>query len=356
MSRPEVVVVGGGVIGTAVAFELARRGHSVELREREDLAAQASGAAAGMLAPLAESLAERGPGEALRRWGWRSLERLPALAEELRARTGIDPEWVASGVLRVARSEAEATRLRRQAAADAAYGVEWLDAAAARGLAPGLWGDCLGAAFSPREGHVRSPLLARAFARAAEQLGARLRLGEPVDDPAALDADAVVVCAGCWTPSLGLDLPIEPLRGQILALDAPRPPFAPIVWGGETYLVPKRDGSVVVGATEERVGFDCRTTPEAVAGLVDAATALVPSLRRSAFRSAWAGLRPATPDGLPAIGPVAGREGLFVAAGHHRNGVLLSPPTAVLVADLVEGKGLPPDAAPFDPQRWSAGA
>jgi glycine oxidase len=348
MSRPDAVVVGAGVIGCAVAFELARRGLSVELLERDGLASQASGAAAGMLAPLAESR----EGDALRTWGWRSLEKLPALAADLLERSGIDSEWVPSGVLRVARREEDALRLQEQARSDAAYGVEWIDAGAARAAAPGLAEDCLGAFFSPHEGHVRSPLLARAFARAAEQLGARLRVGEVVRDPGALDAGAVVVCAGCWTPSLGLELPIEPLRGQILSLDAPSPPFAPIVWERETYLVPKRDGSVVVGATEERVGFDCRTTTEGVAGLIEAAAALVPGLRRAAFRSAWAGLRPATPDALPAIGPVVGYERLFVAAGHHRNGVLLSPVTAELIADLVEGKELPADAAAFAPNRF----
>lgn len=347
--RPDVAVVGGGVIGCAVAFELARRGHRVELWERDALASGASGAAAGMLAPLAESR----PGDPLRTWGWRSLERLPGLVAELRERSGIDAEWVGSGVLRVARREDDAARLRAQARTDAAYGVEWIDAAAARGAAPGLAPDCLGAYFSPREGHVRSPLLAQAFARAAEQLGARLRPGEAVREPGVLDAGAVVVCAGCWTPGLGLDLPIEPVRGQILSLDAPSPPFAPIVWEGETYLVPKRDGSVVVGATEEHAGFDCRTTTEGVAGLIDAAAAIVPGLRRAAFRSAWAGLRPATPDALPAIGPLAGRERLFVAAGHHRNGVLLSPVTAELVADGVEGKALPAEAAAFDPARFT---
>jgi glycine oxidase len=149
-------------------------------------------------------------------------------------------------------------------------------------------------------------------------------------------------------------LPIEPVRGQIVSLDAPSPAFAPIVWAGDTYLVPKRDGSLIVGATEERVGFDCRVTARGVCGLLASATALMPSLGRTSFRSAWAGLRPATPDGLPLIGAVPGVEGMWVAAGHHRNGVLLSPVTGELVADAVEGKGLPPDAAAFSPTRFGS--
>ena len=348
MSRPDVIVVGGGVIGSAVAFALARRGLTVTLHERDALASHASGAAAGMLAPLAESAL----GEPSRLWGWRALEGLPGLASELSESTGIDPEWVPSGVLRVARDDAEAERLRRNAERDREHGCVWLDGAAARAAAPGLSDACPGAIFSPHEGHVRSPLLARAYARAAQQRGARLETGSMLSDLAAQDAGAIVLCAGCWTPVLAPGLPIEPVRGQIVSLDAPDPPFAPIVWGGSTYLVPKRDGSLVIGATEEHVGFDCRTTAAGVAGLLESAAALVPGLDGASFRGAWAGLRPGTPDGLPLVGFLPS-DRVLVAAGHHRNGVLLSFVTGELIADLVEGKAPPPDAAAFAPDRFA---
>ena len=116
--------------------------------------------------------------------------------------------------------------------------------------------------------------------------------------------------------------------------------------------MPKRDGSVVVGATEERVGFDCRVTTDGVARLLSAAPRLVPALASAGFRRGWAGLRPGSPDGLPGIGRVPGVESLFVAVGHYRNGVLLSPITGRLVADLILGKELPPEACDFDPARW----
>jgi glycine oxidase len=143
------------------------------------------------------------------------------------------------------------------------------------------------------------------------------------------------------------------VRGQILSLEAPEPPLRTIVFGGGVYLVPRRDHSVVVGATQEKVGYDCRVTAEGVAQLLSAAPGLVPALARSSFLSAWAGLRPATPDHLPLVGAVPGAEGLLIAAGHFRNGVLLAPITARLVSDLVRGKALPADAEALRPGRFS---
>jgi glycine oxidase len=164
-----------------------------------------------------------------------------------------------------------------------------------------------------------------------------------------------VLCAGAWTPGLlGAEsrLPIEPVRGQILSLDGPRPALRSMLVGHGLYFVPRRDGSLVVGATEERVGFDCRVTAEGLARLLAGAPRVLPVLADCAFRSAWAGLRPATPDRLPAVGPVPGARGLLLAAGHHRNGVLLAPITARLVTDCALGKELPADAAPLSPERF----
>lgn len=357
-----MVVVGGGVVGSAVAWRLAREGLAVTLLERDDVGAHASGAAAGMLAPLVEA---ETPGPLLT-WGLRGLAGFPALVAELEARSGIDVERVASGILRVARDETEAAALSARADADAEHDLAWLDAEAVRAAEPGIAPDVVGALWSPREGHLRSPLLTRAFARSAQKLGARFVTGAPVTE-LIRDDDRVsgvrtpggdwaaawsVLCTGCWTGALGPALPMEPVRGQILSLDAPRDSAGAIVWGGSTYLIPRRDGSLWVGASEEHVGFDCRVTAAGVAGLLEAATALMPGLAGATFREAWAGLRPMTPDRLPLIGPVPGAEGLLVAAGHHRNGVLLSGVTAELVVDCVAGKGLPADARAFDPARF----
>jgi glycine oxidase len=372
LPRADVIVIGGGVAGAASAWSLAREGVSVALLERDAIAGQASGAAAGMLLPVAES---EGPGP-LRRWGLRSLERLESLCPELRDRTGIDPEYVASGAIRVASSRPGAQALEERARELIAYGCEWLDTRALRAAEPQLSPASMGALWSPREAHVRSPLLVRALALGAEQLGARVETGVSVQglvregdrvvgvrtNAGEWSASHVVLCTGAWVVSagewLGLDrgIPVEPVRGQILSLDAPSPRFGPIVLGDDAYLVPKRDGSVVVGASEERVGFDCRVTAEGVRRLLDAAAKLVPAVADVSFRGAWAGLRPATPDGLPMIGAFPGVEGLVIAAGHHRNGVLLSAVTGDLVAGIIVGKGLPDDAAPFAPDRFIGAA
>ena len=359
----DAIVVGGGVVGCAVSWFLAREGLSVLLLERDQLAVHASGAAAGMLLPLAEA-AHQGP---LHAWGRRSLAMFPELCSELRERSGVDPEYEASGALHVAESDPRAQRLQAKARLFEAESLEWLGPEALRGAEPLLGPGLHGALWSPNEAHVRSPLLTRAFARAAAELGARVetgvtvtglrRAGERVTGvetaSGSRSAGTVVLCMGAWTPGT-FALPIEPLRGQILSLDAPRPPLRSIVIGESAYLVAKRDGSVVVGATEERVGFDCRVTAEGMGRLLDAAPRLAPALADCGFRNGWAGLRPATPDGLPVIGPAPGSEGLVIAAGHFRNGVLLSPITGRLVADLLLGKSLPEDATAFRAERFSS--
>ena len=146
--------------------------------------------------------------------------------------------------------------------------------------------------------------------------------------------------------------PIEPQRGQILSLDASRLSLRAILAGEEVYLVPQRDGRVVVGATEEREGFDCRVTAQGISTLLSRAADLVPALVDATFCRAWAGLRPATPDGLPLLGPVPEVPGLVLCAGHSRNGVLLAPITGRFIAELAAGKSLPEDARALRPERF----
>jgi glycine oxidase len=367
--RPDVVVVGGGVVGCASAWFLAKEGLRVRLFERDALAAHASGAAAGMLAPLCEA---SGPGIFLR-LGLRSLGLFPELVRELRERSGVDPEYERSGVLRVAADAGEARRLAERARDLAAEGLEWLDARAAREAHPGLAQAEHGALHSSREGHVRSPLLVQALALAAEGRGARVEVGVPVlaleleggrvtgvRTPAgSVAAGAVVLCAGSSTQACLVPLgaqrlaPVEPVRGQGLILAPVRPLPPTIVWRGPLYLVPKRDGSVVVGATEERVGFDSRATAGGVRQLLDGALALLPELARASFEAPFVGLRPATPDGLPLVGPVPGFEGLWIAAGHFRNGVLLAPVTGALLAAQLLGRPVDAEAAALRPDRFA---
>ena len=362
MKTSDVIVVGGGAIGTSVAYFLAREGLSVTLFEREELASQASGAAAGMLAPHSES----GGQDAFSQLGLRSLEMFPSLVAELQEQSGIDPQLVHSGTLRAALTDAEAVELRAQAGAD---GLQWLTPEEAREREPLLSENVRGALWSAGEAHVYSPLLVQAYAQAASRLGAVIHTGIPVQGlirdgdhvlgvstaSGAWGAAHVVLAAGVWTRYcaewLGERLPLEPVRGQILALDQPRPCFRTILWNGHTYLVPKRNGTVVVGATEERAGFDRRNTAEAIAGLIGSATRIVPALGDCTFRRAWSGLRPDTPDHLPAIGPIPGVGEVVLAAGHYRNGVLLSPITGKSVADWIVRKEFPALLHPFLPDR-----
>ena len=365
MAAPDVIVVGGGVIGAAVTYFLSSAGVRVTLLEREELASQASGAAAGMLAPICESSGE-GP---FFQAAVRSLGMFEQLVPALKEGGGVDPQFVRSGVLRVALDPSDAEHLQQSVNRLHPYDVAWLSPAEAREREPQITPGLEGALWSPREGHVYSPAMTRSFAQAAAAQGARIETGIPVqgllrsgdrvtgvvtaegDRP----AGTVVLCAGVWTRFcaewLSLRLPLEPIRGQILALDAPRPSFRSIVWGEGAYLVPKQNGSVIVGATEERAGFDRRVTAAGLSRLLQAAPELVPALAQSTFRQAWAGLRPDTPDHLPVIGPVPGVEGLLLAAGHYRNGVLLSPITGRLIADWLLGTEMQAEARAFLPSR-----
>jgi len=370
MRSSEVVVVGGGAIGSSVAFFLAREGIEVTLLERDALAAGASGAAAGMLTPTSEAI-EDGP---FFLWAQRSLDGFEALAAELLERSGVDCEFVRSGTLRLAFDEDEAARLRDHCQTFSAARLEWLDAAAVRTVEPHAADAALGGVFAPDEAHVRSPLLARAYASAARRLGARIETGVEATGlrvgggrvaavetrDGAWATPRVVLCAGAWSAAAGVwpaglpPLPVTPVRGQILSVEAPTPPPATTLLGAGGYVVTKRDGSLVVGATEEHVGFDVRVTGDGLRRLLDLGGRLVPAISDCTFRSAWAGLRPASPDGLPIVGPVDGIDGLAVATGHFRNGVLLSPITGGLVADWVSGKGTPEDARAFLPARFAA--
>ncbi len=360
MEAADVVVVGGGVIGCAVAYSLAARGARVTLLERAELAAQASGASAGMLAPLAEA-DDEGPFFQL---GLRALALLDQLCPQLRETTGADPDYVPSGLLRVAVGAAAAGELRARAARLSKYGMEWLPPDRLAAVEPAVRPDARGALLSPREGHVSGGALTSALAAGARLRGATiltgrevtgfLRQGGRVTGARTAERDwhagAVVLAAGAWTSDVaarvGLELPVMPVRGQILALETPPLLSGRIIWGSEIYLVPRRDGSLFAGATVERVGFDTRVTAGGLRELLGAALRLAPPLAGAGFRRAWAGLRPGSPDSLPILGPVPALPGLYLATGHYRNGVLLSALTGELMADwILEGRA--PKEAPL---------
>lgn len=365
----DVAVVGGGVIGCSVAHHAARHGASVRLLEAKEMGAGASGAAAGMLAAQGEAH-EPGPFLDLL---LRGREAHRSLGEEIREATGLDPEYAWEGTLRIATDEESRERLREDHLwqEDRGLAAHWLEGDEARELEPALSPETVAALHLPEDGQVNSPRLVRALALAAARKGARIEeyaraVGLVVEGsrvtgvrtPEGEVAAGCVVLAGgegsaALAGGIGVRVPVRPVKGQILSVVPRYLPVKANVWGGRCYVVPKRDGRVVIGATVEPGVHDPRPTLGGLAALSGAAVDLVPELSGAAFADAWGGLRPGTPDGLPILGPVEERDGLLIATGHHRNGVLLAPITGEAVAALALGEEPPFDLSPFVPGRFA---
>ncbi|MBV8087637.1 MAG: glycine oxidase ThiO [Chloroflexi bacterium] len=362
----DTLVVGGGVIGCAVAWELAKRGQRVAVLERDAVGCGASGMAAGMLAPQSEA---HGPD------AWFQLllaaRQLHAdLVDQLREESGVDVHYRADGVLRVAMDDAEARELRERAGWQRAAGLraEWLCADEARRLEPGLAPDVAGALWAPQEAHVNAEHVTDALRIAGRRRGVTFRertaVTELVSDGDrvsavrtsrgdALAAGAVVLATGPWMPPLpsGAALPLSPVKGQIVV--GRGEPLGRVVWGRDAYLVPKAGQRLFVGATEEDGTFDSRPTLGAVGELIAAGSRLVPSVRELILHGVRTGLRPATPDRRPVLGEWPGLDGLYVAGGHFRNGILLAPLTGRLMAQLICGEAPDHDLAPYSPARFT---
>lgn len=357
MSRTtDVAIIGGGAIGCALAWTLARRGLSVTVVERDEPGRGATHAAGGMLSPIAEADA---PGPFLD-LALASLDRWPAFIDALREAADVPIEYRAKGKLHVALDDERAEELRAawRWQRDAGHDVALLDAAEARALEPALTEEVRAGLLVRRDHWVDNRRLGEALWVAGARGGVRFLLGKRVaavecdagagrttgivlDDGGRISAERVVVAAGAWSGTLaGLPrpLPVEPVRGQIAAVRTVPPALTRIVMAGHCYLIPRGDGRLMVGATEERAGFRQHTTPAGIASLLGAALRIVPALADAPFEECWAGFRPGTPDGLPILGADPEVEGLFYATGHYRNGILLTPVTAEVVADAITGE------------------
>ena len=363
----DVAIVGGGIIGCAVARTLARSGMAVTVLERDRPGRQASWAAAGMLAPQAE--ADRaGPFFDLL---LRARDRFPALSEELLQETGIDIGYLADGMLLVALSEIDEAGLEARWAwqREAGLPVERLDGLEARRLVPGLSPEVRSALLFPGDHQVENRSLVEALRISAERAGARFATGVEVRELAsrsggvrvemasgeAIDAGHAVLAAGAWSGAVrGLPraLPVEPVHGELIAYRRAGPAFGHTVASPRGYLVPRADGRLIVGATSDRLGFDVATTEQGRARLVAAAREAVPELAGEAIVDHWFGFRPGTPDDLPILGPDPDLPSLVYACGHYRNGILLAPITAEIVGDLLSRGGTSLDLQPFRPDRF----
>ena len=363
MTAPRaVIIVGGGVIGISLARELVSRGLSVTVIERAQPGAEASGAAAGLIAPQAEGL----PPGPLFDLALSSRELYPELAAELERDTGIDVGWRRKGILRGEPPPAPDLEARFAWQRERGLALERLDARGVRDLTRGMASlQIRDGLFFPEDGIVDPRRLTRALWISAERRGVRFLLGTSArrlrivsgrcrgveTDGGEADGDAVVDATGAWAafdpeaPPVG----VEPVRGQIVDLrpGAAMPPC--VIESSQAYLVPRDDGSLLVGSTEERVGFRKEVTAGAVRDLIQAACRLVPALASASFAGAWAGLRPGSLDGMPVLGE-SEVPGLYFAAGHFRNGILLAPVTARLMTEAVMGSP-PPELGPFSPVR-----
>jgi glycine oxidase len=371
----DVAVIGGGVVGLAVAWRAQRRGLRTLVLERGEPGAGATHAAAGMLAPISEArLAER----ALLELSRASAARYPAFVEELGAASERDPGYRACGTLAVARDRDEAEALDRELAEREALGlpVERLLASEARRREPAL-APTLRLALAVPDDHAVDPRsLTAALAVALERAGGTLREHAPVarisldaggervtgvelTGGERISAEHVVVAAGAWAGALaGLPeharVPLRPVKGQILRLRDPAGPglLSHVLRMRPGYLVPRGDGRYVLGATMEEQGFDTAVTAGGAFELLRDAIELVPGVSELAIEELEAGLRPGTPDNAPVIGAGV-LAGLHWAAGHFRHGVLLAPITAELLAADLVGEPLPELAAPFAPSRFA---
>ncbi len=359
----DILVIGGGVIGLMTARELAATGASVTLVEMGDTGQQASWAGGGILSPL-YPWRFAGAVTALATWSQRVY---PALCTELFESTGIDPEYNTSGLMIL--DPEEHAEARAWASAEQQT-LTTLNPTQIHELEPGLQTEVREALWLEDIGQVRNPRLTKALRVAIEPevsireheevlelrvkdgvvQGVRTRAGD-------IAAKRVVICTGAWTAELlgklGRKPDIYPVRGQMILFYAKPGQIRHLTLYRERYVIPRRDGRVLLGSTLENAGFEKRTTAEAKEELYRIATELFPLLKRTPIEDHWAGLRPGSPSGIPYIGPYPGGEGLYVNAGHFRNGLVTGPASARLLADLLLGRDpiLPASAYALDAAR-----
>jgi len=365
---PDVAVVGAGVIGCSIARELALQGASVLVLDRASVAAESSSAAAGILAPRVHATE---PGMFPLALASHAL--FEPLAEALIAETGQEFGFARSDVLDLALDEADDERLHDKLRwlQDAGHAVRWLDARETLEHDPALIPTVRGAFFDEDAYQIHPGRFTQALASGATRAGVRFQLGAEVIGLASegtrashvrttagdLAAGHIVLATGAWMRAsaewLGMCVEVFPAKGQILSVASVDTPLRSIIYGGGIYLLPRTDGTIVVGATVEQAGFDKSLTADALAWLLGTIPAVCPELREARFQHAWSGLRPGSPDGLPIVGAAPGWDNVTIAGGHFRNGIMLAPITARLATDLILKGRRDPLLAPLDPARFA---
>lgn len=352
----DVTIVGAGIIGLTTAIAASGRGLTV-LLIGDQRAGEASSAAAGMLAPSIE----RADGPA-HDFAVAARDRYPAYVENLAERTGIRVPLNRLGILQVALTEAGVRGLRRAAAP----GAEWIERAALAEVEPTL-GHAIGAVLNPEDGAVDNVTLMRALGALVDASplvtrleGTVVRVAREGNRPRvevtggdSYESAWVVIAGGAWSSLIG-GLPplaaVAPSRGQLIAYDAIGLRHA--VYGPRGYLVPRVSLQTIAGTTMEKVGFDSNTTSEGLDRVRSSSEEIAPALSITPVQSTWAGLRPVTPDLLPLLGPDPDYPTVIYACGHSRNGILLAPLTAEVVAAMIANDPVPHDLTQFRPDRF----
>lgn len=357
----KIVVVGGGVIGLLSAWMLARDGVAVELIERGQTGHEASWAGGGIVSPLYPWRYDPAV-TALSEW---SQAFYPALAERLLTDVGVDPEVHVTGLYWLD-LEDEAKALAWAQAQG--LPLEAVSLERVRAAVPVLGHGFARAIHMPGVANVRNPRLGRALRAALDALpNVQVhehqevtgfvehagRIGGVRTAAGAIEGDAVVVAAGAWSGDLlaplGVTLPVEPVKGQMILYRCAADFLGSMVLAKGRYAIPRRDGHVLVGSTLEHAGYDKTPTDEALASLRATAAELIPALASAPVIRQWAGLRPGSPEGIPFIGEVPGRKGLWLNCGHYRNGLVLAPASCRLLADLLQGQRPEIDPSPYAP-------
>jgi thiazole synthase len=363
-----ILIIGGGIIGLAIAIELKLRGAEVTLISQKSQIA-ATHAAAGMLAPSAEKIAQKAMLELCQR----SLSSYANWTHKLETFTGLSTGYWACGILTPvfeARESAE-QRDRGGTAIDispSSSPSDWLDRETIHQYQSGLGEEVIGGWWYPEDAQVDNRALAQAMLAAAQSLGVEIKEGVAVQgilqqqrkvvgvqtDAGVIQAEHYVLATGAWSNAL-FPLPVRPRKGQMLSVRIPKNdldlPLTRVLFGEEVYIVPRRDGRIIIGATVEDVGFTPNNTPAGIQSLLQKAIRLYPQLQNYPIEELWWGFRPATPDELPILG-TSPCENLTFAVGHYRNGILLAPITATLMADLILEKKSDPLLSHFHYSRF----
>jgi len=370
MADPHVVIIGGGIIGSLTGWRLAQQGAQVTILEKGLLGHEASWAGAGILCPIHPWLYPDRFSELVDE----SLSMFPALQQELHEQAGMDVQWRRCGLLipEFPWDEHHHRDAALRWSARFSWHVEALDARAVREHEPVLEDHVSGGLLWPDVAQVRNPRLLQAVRKVLKQWDITIveqaevtsldiqqeRIcGAVTADGRHFAADMILLAAGSWSGALagqmGLHLPVEPVKGQIVLLKGNPGMVQHIIKHDDAYFVPRQDGRILVGASMERVGFSPGTTEEVVQSLLQAMRRIAPGLEDCEIERSWMGFRPGSPDGLPYLGPVAALPGLWVATGHYRNGVALAPVTAHLMSRWMLGQKPDADMQPFSVERMT---